>query len=143
MNSKPVLYTYFRSSSSWRLRTVLNLKGIEYENVPVNLLTGEYKEEKYKAINPAQLVPCLQIDGELMTESLAIIEYLEERFPNSRRLLPENLKDRQKVRMISEHINSGMQPLQNLRTVLAVKSLGADKLAWCHKWNQIGNCFIN
>ena len=134
----PILYGYFRSSSTWRLRTILKLKGIDYEYVPVNLLTGEYKEEAYTALNPAQMVPCLFIDGHYMAESLAIAEYLEERFPETRKLLPKDLILRQKVRRVSEHVNGAMQPLQNLRTIKAVIPLGADKIEWCHRWNQNG-----
>ena len=75
------LHGYFRSSSSWRLRTILNFKEIKYEDVFVNLLKGEHHSEEYKKINPSGLVPSLEIDGVIMIESLAIAEYLEERFP--------------------------------------------------------------
>ena len=80
-NNKIILYGYYRSSSSWRLRTILNLKKITYTRQPVNLVTAEHSEKPYKTLNPTGLVPSLTIDGMNMIESMAIAEYLEERFP--------------------------------------------------------------
>ena len=79
--SETILYGYYRSSSSWRLRTILNLKDIPYTRRPVDLVSAEHSGEDYKGLNPSGLVPTLQIDGVLLSESMAIAEYLEERFP--------------------------------------------------------------
>ena len=81
-SSQIVLYGYYRSSSSWRLRTILNLKEISYIRKPVNLVTAEHSKEAYKTLNPTGLVPSLEIDGVILLESMAIAEYLEERFPS-------------------------------------------------------------
>uniref|UniRef100_A0A8C7EF44 maleylacetoacetate isomerase n=1 Tax=Nothoprocta perdicaria TaxID=30464 RepID=A0A8C7EF44_NOTPE len=111
----PILYSYFRSSCSWRVRIALALKGIAYNQVPVNLLKdgGQQHSAEYKTLNPMQQVPTLKIDGITISQSLAIIHYLEETQPNPR-LLPQDLKKRAQVRMISDHIVSGIQPLQVL-----------------------------
>lgn len=126
--AKPVLYSYFRSSCTWRVRIALALKGIAYDQVPVNLLKdgGEQLSPEFSALNPMQQVPALRIDGITLSQSLAIIEYLEETRPKPR-VLPKDPKKRAQVRMISDHIASGIQPLQNL-TVL--KQAGEKKLEW-------------
>ena len=79
---KVVLHGYWRSGCSWRLRIVLNLKKIEYEYKPVNLLEGDHKKEEYLKINPAGLVPTLEMDGHQFTESMPICEYIEEAYPD-------------------------------------------------------------
>ncbi|KAM4899392.1 maleylacetoacetate isomerase isoform 3-T3 [Sylvia borin] len=111
--AKPILYSYFRSSCSWRVRIALALKGISYDLVPVNLIKdgGQQFSAEFKALNPMQQVPVLQIDGISLSQSLAIINYLEETHPNPR-LLPQDPKKRAQVRMIADHIASGIQPLQ-------------------------------
>ena len=81
--SDTILYGYYRSSSSWRLRTILNLKKIPYTRKPVNLVKAEHSDTPYKTMNPTGLVPTLTIDGENLLESMAIAEYLEERFPGN------------------------------------------------------------
>ncbi|XP_006036017.1 maleylacetoacetate isomerase isoform X2 [Alligator sinensis] len=129
---KPVLYSYFRSSCSWRVRIALALKGITYDQVPVNLLKdgGQQLAAEFQVVNPMQQVPALKIDGITLSQSLAIIEYLEETRPNPR-LLPQDQKKRAQVRMISDHIVSGIQPLQNLAVLQRV---GEKKLEWAQHY---------
>ncbi|XP_005986591.1 maleylacetoacetate isomerase isoform X1 [Latimeria chalumnae] len=119
---KPILYSYFRSSCSWRVRIALTLKGIEYDQAPINLIKdgGEQFTDKFKALNPMHQVPAIHIDGVTISQSLAIIQYLEETHPNPR-LLPVDPKKRAQVRMISDLITSGIQPLQNLYVLKKVE----------------------
>nr|XP_056707366.1 maleylacetoacetate isomerase [Euleptes europaea] len=129
--AKPILYSYFRSSCSWRVRIALALKGIAYDQAPVNLVKdgGQQLSSEYRSVNPMQQVPALKIDGVTLSQSLAIIEYLEETRPDPR-ILPQDPKKRVQVRMISDLIASGIQPLQNL-TVL--QQLGEKKLEWAQR----------
>ncbi|CAG8522078.1 18853_t:CDS:2 [Acaulospora morrowiae] len=121
-HKKPVLYSYFRSSCSWRVRTCLNWKGIDYEIKPVNLL----KEE--------QEVPTLEIDGLVLTQSIAIIEYLEETHKENP-LLPEDPGERALVRSIVQAIASDTQPVTNLRVI---KYAGEDhKEEWAKHWMSV------
>lgn len=129
---KPILYSYFRSSCSWRVRIALALKNIDYETVPVNLIKdgGQQFSAEFQALNPMMQVPALKIDGTTIGQSLAIIEYLEETRPTPR-LLPQDPKKRAHVRMISDLIAGGIQPLQNLSVL---KQVGQEKqLAWAQK----------
>lgn len=133
------LYSYFRSSASWRVRIVMNLKKIPFNYVAVHLLKGEQRSSPFLEVNPTGLVPALHIDGHLLCESMAIVEYLEETRPDSLRLLPKDPLKRAKVREICEHINSGMQPLVNLRVLNKVgDDYKADKIAWAKYWNDLG-----
>uniref|UniRef100_UPI00358F816F maleylacetoacetate isomerase isoform X1 n=2 Tax=Myxine glutinosa TaxID=7769 RepID=UPI00358F816F len=118
---KPLLYTYFRSSCAWRVRIALALKGIEYDQVAVNLIKngGDQYQEQYMLKNPMGQVPLLVIDGTSISQSLAIIQYLDET-RDGPRLLPSEPKQRAIVMMISEIIASGIQPLQNLDTVMRI-----------------------
>ncbi|XP_078516083.1 maleylacetoacetate isomerase isoform X2 [Lissotriton helveticus] len=122
---KPVLYSYFRSSCAWRVRIALVLKDMEYDLVPVNLIKegGQQLASDYSTVNPMQQVPALTIDGITLGQSLAIIQYLDETRPTPR-LLPQDPKKRAQVRMISDHIVSGIQPLQNLAVL---KRVGEEK----------------
>ncbi|XP_005390246.1 PREDICTED: maleylacetoacetate isomerase isoform X1 [Chinchilla lanigera] len=128
-SSKPILYSYFRSSCSWRVRIALALKGINYETVPINLIKdgGQQFSEEFQTLNPMKQVPALKIDGITIGQSLAIIEYLEETRPTPR-LLPQDPKKRASVRMISDLIAGGIQPLQNLSVL---KQVGTEnQLSW-------------
>ncbi|XP_077995663.1 maleylacetoacetate isomerase-like isoform X2 [Glandiceps talaboti] len=133
--AKPVLYSYFRSSCSWRVRTALALKGIEYETKGVNLLKSEQLSDNYSGANPMQQVPTLDIDGHKLTQSLAILEYLEETRPDPP-LLPKDPAERAVTRQISETIASGIQPIQNLAVL---KYVGDEKKAeWGRYWIDRG-----
>ncbi|XP_026568150.1 maleylacetoacetate isomerase isoform X3 [Pseudonaja textilis] len=129
--AKPVLYTYFRSSCSWRVRIALALKGIAYEQVSINLIKdgGQQMTSDFQAVNPMQQVPAIKIDGITLSQSLAIIEYLEDSRPLPR-LLPQDPKKRAAVRMISNHIASGIQPLQNLAVL---QQIGEKKVDWAQR----------
>ncbi|XP_041353264.1 maleylacetoacetate isomerase-like isoform X2 [Gigantopelta aegis] len=137
MTSKPVLYSYYRSSASYRVRIALQVKGIDYEYKAVSLIKdgGEQYKEEYKKLNPMGQVPTLVIDGHTLVQSLPIIEYLDETRP-SPRLLPEDPAGRVKVRSLAEIVNSGIQPLQNLPVL---KKVGDDqKLEWAKYWIERG-----
>nr|XP_028707553.1 maleylacetoacetate isomerase isoform X1 [Macaca mulatta] len=129
LSPQPILYSYFRSSCSWRVRIALALKGIDYETVPINLIKdgGQQFSKDFQALNPMKQVPALKIDGITIHQSLAIIEYLEETRPTPR-LLPQDPKKRASVRMISDLIAGGIQPLQNLSVL---KQVGEEfQLTW-------------
>ncbi|XP_013084764.2 maleylacetoacetate isomerase-like isoform X1 [Biomphalaria glabrata] len=127
-----ILYSYFRSSASWRVRIALAIKDINYEYKAVHLVKdgGQQHSEEYKRLNPMEQVPTLVIDGHTLTQSLPIIEYLEERNPEPP-LLPKDSFGRAQVRALSELINSGIQPLQN-STVL--EKVGDGKEEWARSF---------
>lgn len=124
-----VLYTYFRSSCSHRVRLALGAKGLAYEPVFVNLLQGEQKKPEYAATSPMGYVPCLVLDGERYVESVAIMELLEELHPDPP-LLPKTPKERARVRALVEIVNAGIQPLQNLSVLDKVGDDKQARLAW-------------
>lgn len=107
------LYHYWRSSCSWRVRWVLAIKGIPYESLPVNLLGKENLDPQYVTKNPSGFVPCLEIDGRAYGESLAIIEFIEELYPEPA-ILPSDPINKMIVRQLAYTIACGTQPLQNL-----------------------------
>lgn len=107
------LLNYWRSSSSWRVRLALSFKGLEYEYKPINLLKGEEGTPEYFAMNPAGVPTFIDDNGDIVTQSMAIMEYLEEKYPE-RPLLPRGFHERSQVRSIALQIVSGVQPLQNL-----------------------------
>ncbi|XP_068194550.1 maleylacetoacetate isomerase isoform X2 [Antennarius striatus] len=126
--TKPVLHGYFRSSCSWRVRIAFALKGIDYDLVPVNLIKdgGHQKKQQFKTLNPMQQVPAVEIDGMVLSQSLAVIQYIDETRPGHP-LLPADPKKRAQVRIISDLIASGIQPLQNL---YVIQKIGAEKVQW-------------
>jgi maleylacetoacetate isomerase len=136
-----VLYRYFRSSAAYRVRIAWKLKNIEYEIYPVHLLKngGEQYSEEYLALNPQGLVPVLIHSSTVLTQSSAIIEYLEEAFPNPP-LLPRNPIERAYVRSFVQVIACDIHPLNNLRVLSYLKKLPNDisKQAWQHHWLQEG-----
>uniref|UniRef100_A0A3Q1LVX4 maleylacetoacetate isomerase n=1 Tax=Bos taurus TaxID=9913 RepID=A0A3Q1LVX4_BOVIN len=132
LSPQPILYSYFRSSCSWRVRIALALKNIDYETVAINLTKdgGQQFSGEFQALNPMKQVPALKIDGITIGQSLAIIEYLEETRPTPR-LLPWDPKKRAQVRMVSDLIASGIQPLQNLSVL---KQVGQEnQLTWAQQ----------
>lgn len=117
------LYTYWRSSASHRVRLALGYKGLAYEPVYVNLLEGEQRRDEYRKTNPMGHLPCLVLDGVKYVESTAILELLEELYPEPP-LYPKTPADRARVRALVQIVNSGIQPLQNL---VVLDRLGDDK----------------
>src|SRR3954447_25661203 len=114
--SKPVLFDYFRSSASYRVRIALNLKGVDSERVQVNLVEGAQKEDAYRARNPQGLVPMLEIDGRRIGQSLAIVDYLDATRPEPR-LLPADPGERARVLAMTLAIACDIHPLNNLRVL--------------------------
>ncbi len=112
------LYTYFRSSAAYRVRIALQLKGLAFESVPVHLVRdgGQQHSPAYAALNPNEAVPTLDDDGQIFTQSLAIIEYLDETRPNPS-LLPGTAADRARIRAIAQTIACDIHPINNLRVL--------------------------
>ncbi|KAF8946368.1 Glutathione S-transferase zeta-1 [Haplosporangium gracile] len=113
---KPVLYAYFRSSCSWRVRIALNLKKIDYEVRPINLLKGEQRSEEYLKIQPSGLVPAYLDNktGQTLIQSISILEYIDETQPGHA-LLPKDPLERATVRALVQAVAADIQPLTNLR----------------------------
>jgi len=135
------LHNYFRSSASFRVRIALNLKGLDYDYIPVHIARGDHKTGPFAAISPDRLVPLLEDDGERLTQSMAIIEYLEEIHPEPA-LLPHDPVGRARVRALSESIACEIHPLNNLRVLkYLVRDLKVDdeaKNAWYRHWVREG-----
>lgn len=135
------LYTYFRSSAAYRVRIALNLKGVAYETLAVNLLKGEQREKAYQTVNPQMRVPSLDIGGTMLVQSPAILEYLDEVYPNPP-LLPMGAVNRAKVRAVASIIACDIHPLNNSGTLGYLKNrLGHDQAAadeWYAHWVREG-----
>lgn len=135
------LYNYFRSGTSFRVRIALNLKGLPYEYVPVHLAKGEHKHSAYRAVSPDTLVPVLDVQGEpdmaLLSQSMAIIEYLDETHPTPP-LLPADPLGRARVRALAQTIACEVHPVNNLRILQYLGGpLGlseAQRAAWYNHW---------
>ena len=139
--SRAVLYDYYRSSAAYRVRIALNLKGIEYDSRPVNLLQSEQTADGYRALNPQGLVPMLEIDGHRLTQSLSIIMYLATRFPEPP-LLPQDAAEAAHVRAMALTIACDIHPLNNLRVLKYLSGeLGLpqeERDAWYIHWVREG-----
>lgn len=135
------LYGYFRSSTSYRTRIAMNLKGLDYDNITVNLAQDEQLETEFKAINPQGLVPVLQADDLLLYQSPAILEWLEEVYPESP-LLPKDAAGRVQVRAISAMIGCDIHPINNRRILQYLRNeLSVDEekvMDWCNRWMSEG-----
>lgn len=136
-----ILHDYWRSSSAWRVRIALNLKGVEYTRVSHDLLAGEQRSGGYVALAPQGLIPALECGDVVLTQSVAIIEWLEERIPLPP-LLPADAAGKAIVRAMAGLIASDIQPLQNLRVLKAIKArFGAQQPAiddWARHWIERG-----
>lgn len=136
------LYNYFRSSASFRVRIALELKGLSYEYLPVHLARGDHKLPEYAAVSPSGLVPLLVLDdGRKLSQSMAIIEYLDETFPDEP-LLPATARERARVRGLSQVIACDMHPLGNLRVLQYLerefKATPEQREAWIRHWLALG-----
>lgn len=137
------LYDYFRSSACYRVRIAANLKELEYELVPIHLLNngGDQFSHSYREINPQSLVPSLKDDEYILTQSIAIIEYLDEIYP-SKPLLPKNPYERAIIRAFALSIAADIHPLNNLRVLTYLKNefniSETDKNKWYQHWLQLG-----
>jgi maleylacetoacetate isomerase len=132
-----LLYDYFRSSASYRVRIALNLKGVDYEHRPVNLAEGAQADSEYRHLNPQGFVPMLEIDGHRLTQSLAIIVYLDQKFPDPP-LMPSDHIAGAHVRALAMTVACDIHPLNNLRVLKYLKgALGVSEDAkdeWYRHW---------
>ena len=136
------LHSYWRATAPYRVRIGLALKGLKYDYVAVNLLDGSQHSEAHSAVNRQNLVPALDTSDGVLTQSLAILEWLDETHPEPR-LLPASPKDRAVVRAMAEIVACDIHPLNNLRVLQALGRLdhptgGADQMAWGAKWINDG-----
>jgi maleylpyruvate isomerase len=135
-----ILHGYWRSGTSYRTRIALELKGLTYEQRAVDLRAGDQRSEAYRKLNPQGLVPAIEFEGGVLTQSPAILEWLEERWPEPA-LLPADMDDRAQVRAMAALVGCDIHPLNNLRVLKAVRELGADEAgtnAWAGRWISAG-----
>ena len=139
--TRPILYDYWRSSAAYRVRIALNLKGIDYESRAIDLRDDQQKSSEYRALNPQGLVPTLEIDGQRLTQSLAIINYLDLKYPNQP-LLPASAASRAHVVAMAMTVACDIHPLNNLRVLKYLKhELGQSQEAvdrWYTHWIEEG-----
>jgi len=135
------LYNYYRSSASYRVRIALELKGLTYEYVAVHIGRGDHQKDGYASLVADTLVPMLEVDGQRLSQSMAIIEYLEEAHP-ARPLLPPDAIGRAKVRALAQSIACEIHPLNNQRVlkylVRDLKLEDEPKTAWYRHWVRVG-----
>lgn len=134
------LWGYYMSSCTWRVRLALGLKGIPFVYRPLNIAQGEHKSEEFQSVSPLKYVPAVEVDGVAIADSMAIIMYFEEKFPDKRPLLPVDLVERATVRQIVYLIGANIQPLQNLAALKMIEELvDADaRLKWAQDHVKIG-----
>ena len=128
-----ILHHYWRSSCSWRVRWALDLKKISFESKPVNLLKGEHKENSFKSLNQSGQVPCLQVGDQFFSESLSIIEWLDDVFPEVK-LVSGTPERKRLIRELSYKISSGVQPIQNLSVMRAYSAEKSKQRIWSKQW---------
>jgi maleylpyruvate isomerase len=135
------LYNFFRSGTSHRLRIALNLKGLDYEYLPIDLRSEQHLGDEYRALNPQGLVPALVDNGRVLIQSPAIIEWLEERYPTPP-LLPSDPEARARVRALAAIVGCDIHPVNNRRILEALRhDFGAEEAAvqqWCATWIAAG-----
>lgn len=134
--TRPVLYDYWRSSASYRVRIALALKGVDYDRVPINLLENGQQTADYRARNPQGFVPMLEMDGQRLTQSLAIADWLDAAIPQPR-LLPADPADRAHVLALALTIAADIHPVNNLRILKYLTKLGIEQGArddWYRHW---------
>jgi maleylacetoacetate isomerase/maleylpyruvate isomerase len=133
---KLTLHSAWRASAPYRVRIGLNLKGLAYDIAPVDLVGSQHHEAAYAALNPQRLLPTLEVDGRALTQSLAILEWLDETVPEPR-LLPADPFDRAVVRAMAEIVACDIHPVNNLRILRALSGLGVEepaRNAWVTRW---------
>lgn len=137
------LFDYYRSTACYRVRIALNIKKLDYDIIPVHLLDngGEHHSPAYKQINPQELVPSLEVEGHFLTQSLAIIDYLDETYPEIP-LLPESAIIKAAIKSLALQIACDIHPLNNLRVLNQLKQqFNANEtqiLEWYHHWLKVG-----
>jgi maleylacetoacetate isomerase/maleylpyruvate isomerase len=130
------LHSAWRSSAAYRVRIGLNLKGLAYDIAPVNLVANQHQAPAFAALNPQRLLPALEVGGRTLTQSLAILEWLDETVPQPA-LLPADPFDRAQVRAMAQIVASDIHPVNNLRILRALTDLGVDepgREAWIGRW---------
>ncbi len=135
-----VLHSFWRASAPYRVRIGLNLKGLSYDYAPVDLATGAQSDAAFGAVNAQHLVPALNVDGRILTQSVAILEWLEEAHPTPA-LLPRDGFDRQVVRAMGLIVACDIHPLNNVRILKALARLEVDQAdvdAWVQRWISDG-----
>jgi len=136
------LYSYWRSSASYRVRIALNLKGLDYDIVPVHLADNEQHGGDFRAVNPQELVPVLVDRSRVIRQSMAIIEYLEEAYEGERKLLPGTARERSRVRGLAHIIACDIHPLNNLRVMQYLErefnTPQVERERWTQHWIREG-----
>ena len=135
------LHGYYRSGTTYRVRLALSWKGLDFAVIPINLLEAEHAKAEFKSLNPQGLVPALVADGQVLTQSTAILEWLEDAYPE-RPLLPSDPIEKAKVRAFCAAIGCDIHPIQNLRVMKKVRAdFGLDQeggFAWARHWIELG-----
>lgn len=139
------LYGYWRSSATYRVRIALNLKQLDYSYFPIHLVKngGEQNAEDYLRLNPNALVPALVDDDEdfILNQSMSIIEYLDDKYPEPLKFMPDHALDKAKIRALAQDVACDIQPLANLRVLNALEEFGCEnehRIIWAKKWIEKG-----